>query len=163
MGASFLKENIESMIISKLSEEEVEEESIRQILDGIDFEERLSGCFIDKVKEEKSVDVEVVVTTADIVQRISRVIKNECYPNFKVFKGGRLTYQTLEYLWKNHKAATQEYFILTDELHLFKSYEEEEGKKPVYGGELTFTYIYWLYKSKMSELIDFISKLYPIL
>jgi len=160
MGASYVEENIKSMIVTKLSDEADEEESIKQMLSGLKFESRLKEILT--VAKPTETPAPSSVPTESVLEDMRKVVE-EYFPMGKIFKAGKLTYSFLEWSWANHKDIVQKYFELTKEMGLFEEYEKETSKTVHYGGALTFTYINWIYQHRHHKLIDFMAKRYSVL
>lgn len=172
MGQEFIEENLLTMIKAKMAKETSEESAIDRLLSGLDMSNRIKAIYAPSKKEvveieeeeieawEGEIEEEVVDKSINTV--MAKIISSECISKgMSVVRGGKMTYQTLQYIWDNHREKTQEYFgQATDKID---EYQRETSKDPYYGGSLTMTFIYWFYKDRSSEFNEFVFTIQPII
>ncbi len=166
MPLKFLKNNIENTIINKLGETPEEKKSIAMILDGKMFESKLRSELI-KIVDKLKLKEENVEEDGKINEVLNmKICVNEYVEKFgrsnALKKNGDILWKFLYWLWKNEKKILQDYFKLTERIEYNKIYKEMTGKSHIYGGEITLSYIKWLYRNKRKELFIFMKQLYPI-
>lgn len=171
MPPKYIKHNIENAIINRLAENTEEKKSIAMILDGKMFEKRLKDVLIKK-QEPKDEKVEKTESTSKS-QKDSQIIEEmkiwlKKYKRLFQYKqitskNDKIKWAPLKWIWFNNRKLLQNYMKLTEELGLDKSYYQITKKYYIHGGELTLTYIKWLFQNKNSELNSFMKEKYPVL
>ena len=171
MPTKFLKRNIENVIINKLGDTSEEKKSIAMILDGKMFEKKLM--------DELSMDIkgEVNLSNIDNIEnpnqnRVDKILINmkscvsdylNLYGKQRTFrKNGEIMWVFLKWLWNNKRNAFQEYFRLSEKIQLHEFYKEKTGKKHIFGGNITLSYVKWLYCHRKNDLVIFMKQIFPV-
>ncbi|KKN30099.1 hypothetical protein LCGC14_0837510 [marine sediment metagenome] len=167
MSPKFLRNNIENIIINKLGENQEEKKSIAMILDGKMFEEKLKNHLRsgDSKTQNEEIDlkkVEELRIVATMKKHVSNYIK--VYGREKALKkNGEILWKLLEWFWYNNRKILRDYIQITKKLELDGLYRKITGKNFKYGGEVTLSYIRWLYRQKKVDLSKFMKYKYPVL
>ena len=169
MSPDYLRYNIENIIINKLGENQEEKKSIAMILDGKLFEDNLKKYLVpnsDAIYGIKTGLISPRATEAKIISNFkSKVEKyvfelgNGKYKN----ENGSLMWKFFDSFWQQHRTSLKNYIQLTEKLGYHKVYKENTGHNHLYNGELTFSYIKWLYRNKNKDLMDFMKRICPVL
>ena len=169
MSPDYLTYNIENIIINKLGENQEEKKSIAMILDGKLFEENLRKKLVPNSTVKTKVYRDSVLPRAPEEKIISNFkskvekyvfeLGNEKFKN----KSGSLMWKFFDWFWHNHRTALKDYIRLTEKLGYHKDYKSTTGHNHLYGGEITFAYIKWLYRNRNKALMDFMRRFCPVL
>ncbi|MHA1805261.1 MAG: AAA family ATPase [Promethearchaeota archaeon] len=171
MPPKYIKTNIEHAIINKLADNTEEKKSIAMILDGKMFEKKLREALIPKEQlraiendeanyhEDLKDHSEVIEEMRTWINKYKTTHGNRSIVNSK----GEIKWSPLEWIWTKKKRVLQDYMRLTEDLGLPQSYKQETGKKYVHNGSLTLKYIKWIYKSRNSQLLEFMKEKYPVI
>ncbi|MHA1670008.1 MAG: AAA family ATPase [Promethearchaeota archaeon] len=166
MPPKYLKHNIENVIINKLGTTTEEKRSIAMILDGKMFETKLKEELISKttsimtgesIIDKDSLDQILTDTKACVANYISKYGQSNAFR----FNGGIL-WKLIQWMWLNKKKTLQDYFQLTKFLNLHTQYKQQTGKNYIYNGNITLSYIKWIYRQKSEDLKKFMDE-YPVL
>lgn len=169
MSPKYLRNNIENIIINKLGENQEEKKSIAMILDGKMFEQKIknlirNGRDVDIVQDN---DIEITeVEEKKIVTIMKKHIEKylQFYGKMNAFnKNEDIKWKFFEWFWRYNRKILRDYILLTKKVELHKLYRNETGKNYLYRGEITLSYIQWLYREKKQELLNFMKRLYPII
>ncbi|MFX1289169.1 MAG: AAA family ATPase [Promethearchaeota archaeon] len=169
MSSSYLRYNIENVIINKLGENQEEKKSIAMILDGKLFEANLrkylapktdkkSGAIINQITPRPP-EVKIVNNFRSKVEKYVFELENNKYKN----ENGSLMWKFFEWFWKHDRTSLKDYIQLTEKLGYHKVYNDITGHNHLYNGEITFKYIKWLYRNKNKDLMDFMRRVCPVL
>ncbi|MFX0048220.1 MAG: AAA family ATPase [Candidatus Hermodarchaeota archaeon] len=169
MSSSYLRYNIENVIINKLGENQEEKKSIAMILDGKLFEDNLrkylapktdkkSGAIINQITPRPP-EVKIVNNFRSKVEKYVFELENNKYKN----ENGSLMWKFFEWFWKHDRTSLKDYIQLTEKLGYHKVYNDITGHNHLYNGEITFKYIKWLYRNKNKDLMDFMRRVCPVL
>jgi len=103
-------------------------------------------------------EAEIISNFRSKVEKYLFELGNMKYKN----KNGNLMWKFFYWLWRNERTALQDYIQLTEKMgyHLF--YKEKTGNSHRHHGEITLTYIRWLYRNKSKELMDFMNRICPV-
>jgi len=169
MSPDYLRYNIENIIINKLGENQEEKKSIAMILDGKLFEDNLKKYLNPRSDVKSDIKAGIILQRAPEAKVISNFkskvekyvfeLGNGKYKN----KSGSLMWKFFEWFWKEHRTSLKDYLQLTEKLGYHKVYKESTGHSHLYNGEITFTFIKWLYRSKNKDLMDFMRRTCPVL
>ncbi|MHA2088085.1 MAG: AAA family ATPase [Promethearchaeota archaeon] len=168
MSPKFLRNNIENIIINKLGENQEEKKSIAMILDGKMFESKLRGVLnpegIPKVIKEEEIELSEAEEQKIITIMRKHVIK---YVQFyskdnALKKNGEIMWKFLDWFWCYNRKILRDYISLTKKIDLTEQYKKDTGKNYRFRGEITLSYIKWLYRCKKKELLNFMKKVCPI-
>ncbi len=169
MSPDYLRYNIENIIINKLGENQEEKKSIAMILDGKLFEDNLRKYLVPNSKVKPDVNKDLVLPRAPEAKIISNFrskvdkyvfeLGNEKYKN----KSGSLMWKFFEWFWDHYRTSLKDYIQLTEKLGYHKVYKEITKHNHLCNGEITLTYIKWLYRSKNKDLMDFMRRVCPVL
>jgi len=142
--AKYLDYTIKSMILFKYSDTKEETETVKQLLDGIDFKSKIKSVLavIKPVKEAVETISSVKFELAEPIQCF-KSFANEYKKTHVIFTGELVSRGFLEGFLAAHVDAAQEYFYDSE---MFSLYSTTTGKNPCYGGSLTRAYVIWLYK-----------------
>jgi len=169
MSPAYLRYNIENIIINKLGENQEEKKSIAMILDGKLFEDNLKKYLVPHSDAKSDIKTGLIsprATEAKIISNFkSKVEKYEFelgngkYKN----KNGSLMWKFFDFFWRQHRTSLKDYIQLTEKLGHHMVYKEITGNNHLYNGEITFSYIKWLYRNKNKDLMDFMRRICPVL
>ena len=169
MSSDYLRYNIENIIINKLGENQEEKKSIAMILDGKLFEDNLKKYLVqnsDAISDIKQGLISPRATEAKIISNFkSKVekyvfeLENGKYKN----KNGSLMWKFFDWFWQQHRTSLKAYIQLTEKLGYHKVYKEFTRHNHLYNGEITLSYIKWLYRNKNEDLMDFMRRICPVL
>jgi hypothetical protein len=168
MSPKFLRNNIENIIINKLGENQEEKKSIAMILDGKMFEEKLSKLLKPNEKYCDVQEIEINLSLEEENKIISIMKKHvdkyiQFYGETNVFnKKGNIMWKFIEWFWCYNRKILRDYFQLTKKIELHKIYSKITKKNYLYKGEITLTYIRWLYQNNKQEIMDFMKNECPI-
>lgn len=173
MPPKFIQNSIKNVIINKLGETMEERKSIAMILDGKMFERKLKTILNHK-KEEKKISKE----EKPIIEQIKEMTHERCLQVLRdtikhyreengedsIFReNGEIMWKFLEHLYKKKQVAFKKYMMFTEKVNLPDTYKRATGKAHMYQGELTLSYIKWLYRNKNKHLVHFLRNKIPIL
>jgi nitric oxide reductase NorQ protein len=175
MGTKFLRQNIKSMIIHKLSQNEEEYNYVSTMIDGKLFEDELTKVLEPpkKVEESKVSSEPIGISTlftkpaglaideSNAIDNMKKVV-DECKMTVGLWWHSKIMWKSLEWIWKNHKRVLQRYFELGDKIGFFDDYSKETGKDPFYSGQLTQSAIYWVFNNRYAKIEQFMVKIYPV-
>ncbi|MBY9021251.1 MAG: MoxR family ATPase, partial [Candidatus Lokiarchaeota archaeon] len=169
MTPNYLRYNIENIIINKLGENQEEKKSIAMILDGKLFEANLKKYLAPNSNIKSDIITELIPPRANEASIISNFrnkvekyefeLGNGKYKN----KSGSLMWKFFDWFWHQHRTSLKDYLQLTEKLGYHKLYKEYSGRSHLYNGEITFSYIKWLYRNKNRDLMDFMRRICPVL
>ncbi|MBY8989982.1 MAG: AAA family ATPase [Candidatus Lokiarchaeota archaeon] len=168
MSPKFLRHNIENIIINKLGENQEEKKSIAMILDGKMFEEKLNKLLRSDGKSNVSQEVEIDLTEEEENKNIIAMKKHvdkyiQFYGSTSVFKkDGNIMWKFIEWFWCYNRKILRDYIQLTRKIGLHNLYSKTTRKNYLYNGEITLSYIRWLYQNKKQELMNFMNIECPI-
>ena len=168
MSPKFLRHNIENIIINKLGENQEEKKSIAMILDGKMFEEKLNKLLRPDGKSNISQEIEIDLTEEEENKNITAMKKHvdkyiQFYGSTGVFKkDGNIMWKFIEWFWCYNRNILRNYILLTRKIGLHKLYSKSTRKNYLYNGEITLSYIRWLYQNKKQELMNFMNVECPI-
>jgi hypothetical protein len=139
------------------------------ILDGKLFEdnlkkylapksERKSGIKLDQTTP-KAPEAKIINNFRSKVEKYVFELENSNYKN----KSGSLMWKFFEWFWKNDRTSLKDYIQLTEKLGYHKVYKESTGYNHLHSGEITLSYIKWLYRNKNKDLMDFMRRVCPVL
>jgi len=166
MSPSYIKCNIENIIINKLGETQEERKSIALLLDGKMFESKIRNMLRPEPTVPNHSTQLITATELEIINKARNKVKDYSHllGSGKFIKSnGVLMWKFFEWFWYNNKKIIQQYFHLTEKLNYHKIYKRETGKKHRYNEEITLKYIKWLYRNKNKDLMFFMTQIYPIL
>ena len=169
MSSNYLRYNIENIIINKLGENQEEKKSIAMILDGKLFEDNLRkylnpqteiGLGIKGNQEApRAPEAKIVNNFRSKVEMYVFELENANYKN----KNGSLMWKFFDWFWQHDRTALKDYIQLTEKMGYHEVYNENTGNSHLYNGEITLTYIKWLYRNKNKDLMDFMRRICPVL
>jgi Holliday junction resolvasome RuvABC ATP-dependent DNA helicase subunit len=168
MSPKYIRHNIENIIINKLGENQEEKKSIAMLLDGKMFEQKIK----DLMKNEGDTDVaqenEIEISEAEEKKILSIMKKHvDKYIQFHgktnaLNKNEVIKWKFFEWFWRHNRKILRDYIQLTKKVELHDLYKNETGKNYLFRGEITLSYIQWLFREKKQDLSNFIKKIYPI-
>ena len=169
MSSDYLRYNIENIIINKLGENQEEKKSIAMILDGKLFEDNLKKCLTQNYDIKSDLKKELIsprATEAKIISNFKSKVEKYVFElengKFKN-KNGSLMWKFFDWFWQHHRTSLKNYIQLTEKLGYHKAYKEFSGLSHLYHGEITLSYIKWLYRNKNKDLMDFMRRICPVL
>ena len=68
-----------------------------------------------------------------------------------------------KWFWQEYRTSLKDYIQLTEKLGYHKVYQESTGHSHLYNGEITLSYIKWLYRNRNKDLMDFMRRTCPVL
>lgn len=169
MSPAYLRYNIENIIINKLGENQEEKKSIAMILDGKMFEDNLKKYLVPKSDTKMGIMMNQITPRASEAKIInnfrSKVEKYvfELENNKYINKNGSLMWKFFDWFWKHDSTSLKDYLQLTEKLGFHKVYKDNTGKNHLRNGEITLSYIRWLYRTKNKDLMDFMRRICPVL
>jgi Holliday junction resolvasome RuvABC ATP-dependent DNA helicase subunit len=169
MAPKFIRHNIENIIINKLGENQEEKKSIAMILDGKMFEQKIKDLIRSEGRSESIQEEKIKMTIVDENQIVTDMKKQvdiyiQSYGKENVIKKNEeIMWKFLFWFWSSNRKILRDYIQLTRKWGLHEMYKNETGKNYQYRGEITLNYIKWLYRMKRQDLMNFVTKLYPIL
>ncbi|MHA1933316.1 MAG: CbbQ/NirQ/NorQ domain-containing protein, partial [Promethearchaeota archaeon] len=168
MAPKFLRHNIENIIINKLGENQEEKKSIAMILDGKMFESKLRGILspegYSKDIHEDKIDLSQVEENKIITimrKHVNKYIQFYDREN-ALNKNGEIMWKFIEWFWCYNRKILRDYIQLTKKLDLPEVYRKDTGKNYLYRGEITLSYIKWLYRHEKQELMTLMKNTCPI-
>ncbi|MHA1105637.1 MAG: AAA family ATPase [Promethearchaeota archaeon] len=167
MPTKYLKHNIENVIINKLGTTTEEKKSIAMILDGKMFETKLKEQLISKTTSLMNVECTIDKDSLDQILTDTK----ECiadyiskYGRSNAFRyNGRIMWKFIKWMWLNKKKNLLNYFQLTEFLNLHTQYKQQTGKNYIHNGNITLSYIQWLYQQRPDDLKKLMEEDYPVL
>lgn len=93
------------------------------------------------------------------VDRYVFELSNAIYKN----KNGNLMWKFFDWFWRHERTTLKDYIQLTEKMGYHLVYKEKTGKNHIHNGEITLKYIRWLYRNKSKDLMDFMSRICPVL
>ncbi|MHA1193815.1 MAG: AAA family ATPase, partial [Promethearchaeota archaeon] len=167
MPTKYLKHNIENVIINKLGTTTEEKKSIAMILDGKMFETKLKEQLISKTTSLMNVECTIDKDSLDQILTDTK----ECiadyinkYGRSNAFRyNGRIMWKFIKWMWLNKKKTLLNYFQLTEFLNLHTQYKQQTGKNYIHNGNITLSYIQWLYQQRPDDLKKLMEEDYPVL
>jgi len=168
MAPKFLRHNIENIIINKLGENQEEKKSIAMILDGKMFESKLRGL-LSPEGNSKDVHREKIDLIDEGEQKIITNMRKHVNKYIQLYnekdvlnKNGEIKWKFIEWFWCYNRKILRDYFLLTRKLDLHEVYRKDTGKNYIYRGDITLSYIKWLYRFEKQDLMNFMKKTCPI-
>lgn len=168
MAPKFLRHNIKNIIINKLGENQEEKKSIAMILDGKMFESKLRGVLTFERNSKVLREEEIDLSEAEEHKIISIMKKHvnkyiQFYSEDKVLKkNGEIMWKFIDWFWCYNRKILRKYIYLTIKVGLHELYRKNTGKNYIFHGEITLSYIRWLYRNKKQELVNFMKNTCPI-
>ncbi len=168
MSPKFLRHNIKNIIINKLGENQEEKKSIAMILDGKMFESKLRGVLTFEGNSKVLREEEIDLSEAEEHKIISIMKKHvnkyiQFYSEDKVLKkNGEIMWKFIDWFWCYNRKILRKYIHLTIKVDLNELYRKNTGKNYLFRGEITLSYIRWLYRNKKQELVNFMKNTCPI-
>jgi Holliday junction resolvasome RuvABC ATP-dependent DNA helicase subunit len=169
MSSAYLRYNIENIIINKLGENQEEKKSIAMILDGKLFEDNLRKYLAPKSDTipgttiihatPRAPEAKIISNFRSKVEKYVFELENAKYKN----KNGSLMWKFFDWFWDHDRTALKDYIQLTEKMGYHNLYTENTGNRHLRNGEITLTYIKWLYKNKNKDLMDFMRRICPVL
>lgn len=169
MSPEYLRYNIENVIINKLGENQEEKKSIAMILDGKLFEDNLKkylnirsdvkSCVKAGLSSQRAPEAKIISNFKSKVEKYVFELGNGKYKN----KNGSLMWKFFKWFWQEYRTSLKDYIQLTEKLGYHKVYQESTGHSHLYNGEITLSYIKWLYRNRNKDLMDFMRRTCPVL
>jgi DNA polymerase III delta prime subunit len=169
MSPSYLRHNIQNVIINKLGENQEEKKSIAMILDGKMFADKLKRTLIPEsqnTEHNKRNNISLENNEKRIVEIMKINVRRYIELNGKssiINTNKKIKWKFLEWFWKHKRMDLKNYVQLTEKLELHKDYKKSTGKNHSYNGHITLRYIRWLFQKRMQDLINFMKVTCPIL
>lgn len=169
MPPTFLKNNIENVIINKLGNTPEEKKSIAMILDGKMFESKIR----EELQENKHPVELIWETNIDTSnEKTNNIIieTRKCFQDYVEKYGikntfrynGLVMWKVLHWMWMQNRKIFQQYIKLTDVFNLPDRYNKETGKSYIYNENITLSYIRWIYQNNLDFLTKIIKQIFPI-
>jgi len=167
MPPKYIKHNIENVIINRLGTTSEEKKSIAMIMDGKMFETKLKEELVEKknvklVWENRIDDYPVEQVLRKTKTSVTNYIEKYGQNNALKYNG-RIMWKLIQWMWMHNRKIFQEYVKLTEILSLPQQYKQQTGKHYIYNGEITLSYIKWIYQQKPEELSKIMKEIYPVL
>jgi len=170
MPPSFLKNNIENVIINKLGNTPEEKKSIAMILDGKMFESKIREELQEKKQKNKLILEENLEITDENTNKIILQTK-KCFKDYidkygikNTFRyNGFVMWKVLHWMWLQNRKIFQQYIKLTEMFNLPHQYKKETGKTHIYNEDITLSYIRWIYQNNLEFLTKIIKEIFPIM
>ena len=169
MPPTFLKNNIENVIINKLGNSPEEKKSIAMILDGKMFESKIREELREKKRSVKLIWEENIEISSEITNKIINQTKKnfqdyiEKYGIKNTFRhNGLVMWKVLHWMWMRDRKTLQQYIKLTEMFNLPDRYKKETGKAHIYNENITLSYIRWIYQKNLEFLTKIIKQIFPI-
>ena len=77
-------------------------------------------------------------------------------------KNGEIKWKFIEWFWCYNRKILRDYFLLTRKRDLHEVYRKDTGKNYLFRGEITLSYIKWLYRFEKQDLMNFMKITCPI-
>jgi hypothetical protein len=153
------------LIVSKMSSNyltyNIEKKSIAMILDGKLFEDNLRKYLNPQTEIDlglkgnldppRAPESKIVNNFRSKVEKYVFELENAKYKN----KNGSLMWKFFDWFWQHDRTALKDY--------IHEVYNESTGNSHLHNGEITLTYIKWLYRNKNKDLMDFMRRICPVL
>jgi len=173
MPEKFIGTNIENLIINRICEDKKAVNTAKTVMINKKFEEKLTQA-VKAMRNPSEVKVEAPKVQIKTGQESTAITQMRQLIHSKYVAGGEsaifnskgeIKWGVLDGIWKAEPETIQEYFKLSIPLFgdLYRDPVTGTGNEPEKNGAVTRTYIIWLNRKHKEDLMEFITKVAPII